>query len=365
MIIAGIAAQRQSQGQGQGSGSGSGGAGGGEHNFTLSELIDGQPDLLNQFLKEAVKLLDELGKDEKKLSFISLLANVYIGDDRHEDRYDDISEQNLVRYFKKDPRVAVRWLTIIAKLFPDTPGLNSCFLSEYKEALSTYVFPPMFNENNYTTIWSKANRHRFGLLRHACLSNEFFFELYKANPFLKKYTSIDSEFRERTARPNELSRCDGVFQVFIELFSPYKLKMKATERSKLYGLGFSADNDWLTIYSQVLQELRDSYQEEFVNVILVGLGPRDREIVVSKMEQIEKSSERMEVDEPISVEEGKKQFERLRSEKQERHRLNLYKLRDQRKMKELMIQERLVPELSDDLYPPISKKGKFESPDFQ
>ena len=34
-------------------------------------------------------------------------------------------------------------------------------------------------------------------------------------------------------------------------------------------------------------------------------------------------------------------------------------------MKELITQERLVPELSDDLYPPISKKGKFESPDFQ
>ena len=277
----------QSQRQFQGQGSGGGGAGGGEYNPILSELMEERPSLLNQFLKEALKLLKELNREEKKLSLFHLLANVYI-DAECEDY--EVSIRNLDTYFTNSPDVAVRWLTVVARLFPNKSRLNVSFLSKYKEALSAYVFPIRCNESVTFTF---SILHRFYLLRYSTLSNEFVLGLYRDHSLLNKYLSDSHRLRDDDAKMRESQDPNGMWPIFVDLYYDNALYL-AFNYHKTEEI-----NGWLAIFSQVLQELRDKGQEDFVNLILVGLGSGDRENVLSQMKSIAESDVAMEVDQSV------------------------------------------------------------------
>ena len=264
--------QRQHQGQGFG--------GGGERNPTLIELMDQQPSLLRQFLTEALKLFDELNDEEKLLSFIHLLANIYLDDER----IGEIYVSSLKNIFRNTPKIAVYWLTVVARLFPDTPRLNSGFLSGYKEVLLNLTFPKIFNES---ATRARSIDRRFYLLKHCSISNQFVLELCHRDSLLAEKLNDSLLFQQKEAQWRKIKNPHEVWPFFVDLFKGNDF-WRAFEEREVQDL-----NGWLAILSKVLQELHDTGQENFVNLMLVGLGPEDRETVLSQMKSMAQSDVEM------------------------------------------------------------------------
>ena len=270
--------QRQHQDQG--------GGGGGERNPTLIEQVRQQPDLLRKFVQEALSLLNELNKEERFLSYMHLLAGIYLGDMADE----KLGVSILQDVFKKNPEIAVRWLTVVARLFPDIQKLNSGFLSNYKEILSNTTFPRILNQS---ITDSRNIVDRFKLLKHCTISNQFVLELCHHDPWIIKEIQVSPVFRIKEAEWRKKKSQNVVWPLFVDCFGGNNL-WEAFEYREVEEL-----NSWLAILSQILQQLRDTGQDELVNLMLVGLGPEDREAVLVQMKSMAEGSAEMVVDQSV------------------------------------------------------------------